>query len=131
MTNDPAVRSTEPLSAKVSRAEIDIGLRQFMLSVYNYVASGLALTGIVAYVAAESGLYAWLVKMPLLFWAIVLAPVALVFFLSFRIEKMSVGAARATFWAYAALARVPDVAKDRVSSKARMRTPLTTLFRIR
>lgn len=103
MTNKPAAPSTAPLSAKVSRAEIDIGLRQFMLSVYNYMASGLALTGVVAYVAAESGLYASLIKTPLLFWVIVLAPLALVFFLSFRIENMSVGAAQAAFWAYAGL----------------------------
>jgi hypothetical protein len=67
------------------------------------MASALALTGAIAYVAAESGLYASLVKTPLLFWVIVLAPLALVFFLSFRIEKMSVGAAQAAFWAYAGL----------------------------
>ena len=103
MTNNPASPSTEPLSAKISRAEIDIGLRRFMLGVYNYMASGLALTGIVAYIAAESGLYASLVEMPLLFWAIVLTPLALVFFLSFRIESMSLGAAQAAFWAYAGL----------------------------
>jgi len=81
----------------------DVGLRQFMLTVYNYMASGLALTGVVAYAAAESGLYASLVKTPLLFWAIVLAPLAVVFFLTFRIENMSVGAAQAAFWAYAGL----------------------------
>lgn len=92
-----------PLSAKVSPREIDAGLRQFMLSVYNYMASGLALTGVVAYMAAGSGLYASLVKIPVLFWAIVLAPLLLVFLLSFRIEKMSVGAAQAAFWTYAAL----------------------------
>jgi hypothetical protein len=103
MTSNPASGSTEPLSAKISRAEIDIGLRRFMLGVYNYMASGLALTGIVAYIAAESGLYASLVETPLLFWAIVLAPLALVFFLSFRIESMSLGAAQAAFWAYAGL----------------------------
>lgn len=103
MTNNLASHSSEPLSAKIPRAEIDIRLRQFMLAVYNYMASALALTGAIAYVAAESGLYASLVKTPLLFWVIVLAPLALVFFLSFRIEKMSVGAAQAAFWAYAGL----------------------------
>jgi FtsH-binding integral membrane protein len=74
-----------------------------MLGVYNYMASGLALTGIIAYIAAESGLYASLVETPVVFWAIVLAPLALVFFLSFRIESMSLGAAQAAFWAYAGL----------------------------
>lgn len=103
MTNNPASPLTEPVSTKTSRAEIDVGLRQFLLSVYNYMASGLALTGLVAYGAAETGLYASLVKTPLLFWGVVLAPLALVLLLSFRIAKMSLGAAQASFWAYAGL----------------------------
>jgi FtsH-binding integral membrane protein len=67
------------------------------------MASGLALTGIVAYGAAETGLYASLVDTPMLFWGVTLAPLALVLLLSFRIEKMSLGAAKTAFWAYAAL----------------------------
>jgi len=103
MTENPASRLTESLTARMSRAEIDAGLRQFMISVYNYMASGLALTGVIAYVAAETGLYESLIKTPLLFWAVMLAPLALVLLLSFRIEKMSLGAAQVTFWAYAGL----------------------------
>ena len=38
-----------------SQADIDVGLRDYMLRIYNYMASGLALTGIVAYVFAQSG----------------------------------------------------------------------------
>jgi uncharacterized protein len=103
MTNSPASRSTEIVTAKMSHAAIDAGLRQFMISVYNYMASGLALTGVVAYGAAETGLYTSLINTPLLFWGVALAPLALVFLLSFRIEKMSLGAAQAAFWSYAAL----------------------------
>jgi uncharacterized protein len=103
MTSNPASRSTQIVATKLSRADIDIGLRQFMISVYNYMASGLALTGVVAYGAAETGLYASLTNTPLLFWSVALAPLALVFLLSFRIEKMSIGAAQAAFWAYAGL----------------------------
>jgi len=102
MTN-PAPRSTEIVTARMSQAAIDAGLRQFMISVYNYMASGLALTGIVAYGAAETGLYASLIDTPMLFWGVTLAPLALVLLLSFRIEKMSLGAAKTAFWAYAAL----------------------------
>jgi len=87
----------------MSQAAIDAGLRQFMISVYNYMASGLALTGIVAYAAAETGLYASLIDTPMLFWGVTLAPLALVLLLSFRIEKMSLGTAKTAFWAYAAL----------------------------
>jgi uncharacterized protein len=102
MTN-PAPRSTEIVTARMSQAAIDAGLRQFMISVYNYMASGLALTGIVAYGAAETDLYASLIDTPMLFWGVTLAPLALVLLLSFRIEKMSLGAAKTAFWAYAAL----------------------------
>ena len=102
MTN-PAPRSTEIVTARMSQAAIDAGLRQFMISVYNYMASGLALTGIVAYGAAETGLYASLIDTPMLFWGVTLAPLALVLLLSFRIEKMSLGAAKTAFWTYAAL----------------------------
>jgi len=103
MTDDHATHVPELSGAKPLRAEIDAGLRQFLLSVYNYMGSGLVLTGLVAYGAAETGLYTSLVQMPVLFWGVVLAPLALVFFLSFRIEKMSLGTAQASFWAYAAL----------------------------
>src|SRR5258706_548275 len=102
MTN-PAPRSTEIVTARMSQAAIDAGLRQFMISVYNYMASGLSLTGIVAYAAAETGLYASLIDTRVLFWGVTLAPLALVLFLSFRIEKMSLGTAKTAFWAYAAL----------------------------
>lgn len=103
MTEHPTSHVTELASPKTFQTGIDAGLRQFLLSVYNYMAAGLALTGFVAYAAAETGLYASLVKTPLLFWGILLAPLALVFLLSFRIEKMSLGAAQTTFWAYAGL----------------------------
>ena len=84
-------------------AVIDVGLRRYMLGVYNYMASGLALTGIVAAVVAMSpGLQQAIFGTPLM-WVAILAPVALVFFLSFRVHKMSATAAQATFWIYAAL----------------------------
>lgn len=86
-----------------AQAEIDTGLRSFLVSVYNYMASGLVLTGLVAYAAAQSGLYAALEQTPLALWAVILAPLGLVLFLSFRIEKMSLGAAQAAFWGYAGL----------------------------
>ncbi len=84
-------------------AVVDVGLRQYMLGVYNYMASGLALTGIVATIVAMSpSLQAAIFGTPLM-WIAVLAPIALVFFLSFRVHKMSAAAAQATFWVYAAL----------------------------
>lgn len=103
MSHDHTSHMEKPLSTRALRTDIDVGLRQFLLTVYNYMASGLALTGLVAYGAAESGIYATLVQTPILFWVVILAPLALVFFLSFRIETMSLGAAQASFWGYAGL----------------------------
>ena len=101
--NTPLSGPTARAAAATPEPAIDIGLRQFLLSVYNYMGLGLAFTGTLAYVAVEAGLYASLVRTPLLFWGVILAPLVLVLLLSFRIERMSFGAAQAAFWAYAGL----------------------------
>ncbi len=85
-----------------TRADIDVGLRDYMLRIYNYMASGLALTGIVAYVAAYSGFYAQIAHTPLI-WLVMLAPLGLVMWLSFGIERMQASTAQAIFWIYAGL----------------------------
>jgi FtsH-binding integral membrane protein len=87
----------------IDRAAYDAGLRSYMLSVYNYMASGLALTGIVAYViAATPALYQPLFGTPLK-WVVILAPLALVFFFSFKLESMKASTAHAIYWVYAGL----------------------------
>ena len=86
----------------VSQAELDLGLRQYMLRVYNYMASGLALTGIVAYVAATTGFYASIAGTPVM-WIVFLAPLGLVLALSAGINRMQAGTAQLLFWVYAGL----------------------------
>lgn len=93
---------------------IDEGLRAYMLRVYNYMAAGVAITGVVAYVAfmmavvqTAAGLQltpfgAAIFTSPLK-WVVMLAPLGMVFFLSARMSKMSVGGAQMAFWAFAAL----------------------------
>jgi len=103
-------------------ASIDEGLRAYMIRVYNLMALGLAITGIAALgtvmlattndpsaAVATLGngklltnLGAALYGSPLR-WVVMLAPLAMVFFLSFRVEKMSLSAAQTTFWVFAAL----------------------------
>lgn len=107
----------QPRPQTQTQVAVDQGLRSYMLKVYNYMAAGLGITGVAAvltYLAAvdtSSGtvqltaLGQALFASPLM-WVIVLAPVALVFFLSFRIQNMSVAAAQTTFWVYAALVGV-------------------------
>lgn len=88
-------------------ASIDEGLRAYMLRVYNIMAMGLGITGVAAYgtymLASTNPAFAQLLYASPLRWVVMLAPLAMVFFLSFRIEKMSVSAAQTTFWVYAAL----------------------------
>lgn len=77
------------------------GLRTYMLSVYNYMAMGLGLTGGVALLVVSSPtLFNAIKPMMLLF---IIAPVALVFFMSFKINTMKYTTAQAVFWLYAAL----------------------------
>ncbi len=92
-------------------AEVDQGLRSYMLKVYNYMAIGLAVTGVVAFGAFSAAVDpagqltafgAAIFQSPLR-WVIMFAPLVAVLFLSFRISSMSVGAAQALFWGYAAL----------------------------
>ena len=107
---------------------VDEGLRAYMLRVYNYMAGGVFLTGIVAYLAftqavtldpalaaktaggvalLKRGMYLTPFGMALfvspLKWLVMLAPLGFVFFLSFRIYQMSVSAAQWTFWLFAAV----------------------------
>ncbi len=97
--------------ARAGSAEmIDQGLRTYMLKVYNLMALGLLITGLASFgtwqLAVENGqltaLGTALYASPLR-WVVMLAPLGMVFFLSYRINKMSVAAAQTAFWAYAAL----------------------------
>jgi len=90
-------------SATTSEVQLDQGLRRHMLRVYNYMASGVLLTGIVALIVASTpALYQPIFGTPLK-WVVMLAPLAFVFFFSFRIEKMSAASAQAMFWAFSAV----------------------------
>jgi uncharacterized protein len=94
--------SSRPLGTARRAAPIDAGLRRYMLSVYNYMAAGLGITGLVAYVAVSTGFYQQIAATPLI-WVVMLAPLAAVLFLSFRVERMSIATAQAVFWGFAAI----------------------------
>jgi FtsH-binding integral membrane protein len=82
---------------------VDEGLRQHMLRVYNYMALGLALTGVVAVVVGTTpALYVALFSTPLK-WVVILAPLAFAFFFAFRLPSMSTSAAQALFWTFCAV----------------------------
>jgi FtsH-binding integral membrane protein len=102
MTSQDPGFGWQTATARVDRALFDEGLRRHMLSVYNYMAMGLVLTGIVAYVVGTTpALYVPIFTTPLK-WVVMLAPLAFVLFFSFRLERMSAGTAQLVFWAFCA-----------------------------
>ena len=86
----------------VPQVGIDQGLRSYMLRVYNYMGGALAVTGLIAWFS--QGLVAQLAQQhsPLMY-LLIFAPLGFVLVLSFGIQRMSLGAAQATFWGYAAV----------------------------
>lgn len=100
MAYDPGNRWA--VRGAVPQVDIDLGLRQYMLRVYNYMASALALTGLVAYAAVASGFYEQIAHTPVM-WVVILAPLGLVLWLSMGIQRMSASTAQLVFWAYAGL----------------------------
>ncbi len=82
---------------------MDEGLRAYMSRVYGLMAGAMALTGAVAYgIGTNATLVAAIYGTPLV-WVVILAPLAMVFFLAARIHKMRATTAQTLFWIYAAL----------------------------
>lgn len=99
-----------------STAAIDEGLRAYMLRVYNYMAGGVALSGIAAYLCysfavAQTRATGGLILTPFgqalyfspLKWVVMFAPLAFVLYLSFRVYRMSETSAQIAFWLFAAV----------------------------
>ena len=102
--------------AQQSTVVMDEGLRAYMLKVYNYMATGILLTGIIALltfkmsvVTNDSGAIVVLTQignalyLSGLKWVVMLAPLGVVFYMSFGIKKMSASKAQTTFWVFASL----------------------------
>ena len=109
-------KQTSTARSSASEAIIDQGLRSYMLKVYNYMATGILLTGIVALITFKmavttdaSGAIVGLeplgqaIYLSGLKWVVMLAPLGVVFYMSFGINKMSASKAQTTFWVFAAL----------------------------
>ena len=106
MQNQYDPRTTDGLNPAVSvgvpRAARDAGLRSYMLSVYNYMASAVLLTGIVAMVFASTAFGVGIMTSPLR-WLIILSPLAIVFAMSFGVNRMKTSTIQALFWTFATL----------------------------
>lgn len=84
-------------------AQLDTGLRAHMNKVYSYLAGGLAVSAAVAYVVGTNETLMAQIWGSNLKWVVMLSPLALIFFLGFRVNKMSLVATQATYWAFTAL----------------------------
>jgi len=100
---DPrATAAPKPAGLGRESVAYDAGLRSYMLSVYNYMASGVLLTGVVALLFARSGAAETILFGPgLLKYLIIFSPLAFVMVLSFGINRLSTGTAQLLFWAFA------------------------------
>ena len=98
---DQSVYRARPVGG--ADAAIDQGLRAHMISVYNYMTLGLAVTGLVAYFTyATPALFALIYGTPLAF-VVMLAPLGIVWFVFGRMDRMSAASAQAWFWAFSAI----------------------------
>ena len=114
MAFSPDYRTLPAASAATGAAVIDAGLRAYMLRVYNWMSSGLLLTGVVAYGIAntplidafyQKGLSASgreVLQPTFLAMAAIFAPLAFMLVLSFGVNRMSKTTVQALFWAFCA-----------------------------
>jgi FtsH-binding integral membrane protein len=106
--SDPRTAATPQPTTAGQDVAFDAGLRSHMLSVYNYMASAVLLTGVVAMLFSRGGVpdspaYQLFSQGGPLAWVVILAPLGLVMWLSFGINRISTGTAKTLFWVYALL----------------------------
>ena len=101
--NKFTLRTAQMTRSEAKAAGIDVGLREYMLRVYNYMAIGLAITGLVAFSAAQSIDLMQAIHGTGLRWVVMLAPLGFVLFISARIHAMKASTAQTVFWVYSAL----------------------------
>ncbi len=101
--------------AQAEAAQVDVGLRQYMLGVYNHMTIGMAITGLVAlgasFAATQTGpdgreyltAFGQAIYLSPLKWVIMLAPIGMVFLFAARLNRMAASTAQVVFWIFAAL----------------------------
>jgi FtsH-binding integral membrane protein len=95
MRNEQDVRS--------QGAYYSTGLRSYLTKVYNYMALALGVTGLVAFLTVFSGLFQVIRSNPVLSVVVTLSPIALVFFMSYRLQRLSAQSTVSIFFIFSAL----------------------------
>jgi uncharacterized protein len=101
--SDPRTTAVPRAATGAREAAFDAGLRSYMLSVYNYMVSAVLLTGVVAMLFANWAGAPALLANPALRFVLMLAPLGIVMWMSFGINRMTEGTAKALFWTYSVL----------------------------
>jgi len=85
------------------RADTQVQVNTFIQSVYNWMAAGLGITGIVAFAVANSSMRYAVIGNPLILWGLIIAEFAIVFMLASRVDRMEASTATTLFIVYSAL----------------------------
>ena len=107
MTNNPFNRGAD--TAGIERLGIDAGLRSHMLKIYNYMGLGVAVTGLMAWLIANTPafyevFYNATTRSPTIFGMIAMfAPLAFILFISFASQRSSASTLQTMFWAFCAV----------------------------
>ena len=105
--SDPRIGASQPTTTIGRDVAYDAGLRAHMLSVYNYMASAVLLSGIVAYFFASSGavfsLFSYTGRLSGLGYLVMFAPLGVVLWMSFGLNRISTVTAQILYWIYAVL----------------------------
>lgn len=96
--------------SQAADAHVDVGLRQYMLGVYNHMTIGLAITGLVALAASWAAIqngqltgFGHAIYVSPLKWVVMLAPIGMVFLFAAKASSMKASTAQVVFWVFAAL----------------------------
>jgi len=92
---------TRVAPAGLSAERLDEGLRAYMVQVYNYMTMALVITGLTAFLTAQSPAMLQLIFGTPLKWVVMLAPLGFVFFFVAKLPSMSASTAQVVFWAFA------------------------------
>ncbi|HEY0316379.1 MAG TPA: Bax inhibitor-1/YccA family protein [Sphingomonas sp.] len=101
--SDPRTTAVPRAATGAREAAFDAGLRSYMLSVYNYMASGVLLTGIVAMLFVNTAFGLSMLANPAIRLVLMIAPLGVVLAMSFGVNRMSESTIKTLFWVYAVL----------------------------
>ena len=85
--------------AGLDRVTFDVGLRTFMQRIFGYMSGGLAITGLLAWVVANTALASIIFGSPLK-WVVMIAPLGFIMFMNFRMSTIIVSTLRTLFWLF-------------------------------